>query len=64
MRRIIALLAVVLVLTVLVSGCVITGEAVEKIESQEEATGAVMNMSEDIEDVSSTLEELEGLFEE
>lgn len=63
MSKLIALVAVVLMLVVLVSGCVMPGGETEKIESQEQAAGAVMNMSGDIEDVSSTLGELEGLFE-
>jgi len=68
MMKIFALLAVVLVLTVFVSGCVMPetghGEAGEEaVTTQEEAAGAVTNMSENIGDVSSTLDDLESLFE-
>ncbi len=65
MKKILVLLAVVLLLTVSVSGCVMPdiggGEA--QVRSQEEAAGAVTNMSENIEDVTSTLGELESLLE-
>ena len=66
MKKIFVLLAVALLLTVSVSGCVMpdmgTGTT-QQVKSQEEAANVVMNMSEDIGDVSSTLEDLEGLFE-
>jgi outer membrane lipoprotein-sorting protein len=62
--RAFAVLAAALLLTVFASGCLAPlSDTGAQVRSQDEAAQAVSNISGDIEDISSKLNDLEKLFE-
>jgi len=60
-----AILALILLAALLVSGCVseVPGGDQESVQNSGQAAEAVSNISEDVNEISSTLEDIESMFE-